>query len=73
MKFLDVRNLLIFSYSVILVRKRLLNGKILKICIEKYIFLELSRFKEHVDVSFSLLKKNETVEVKKFQSNFFTP
>ena len=44
------------NFSVILVRKRLINGKILKICIDKYIFLELSSFKEYFDVIFSLFK-----------------
>ena len=61
-----------FNFSMILARKRLINGKILKICLEEYIFLKSTSFKEHFDVFFVLIK-NKTVEVQKFQSNFFTP
>ena len=44
------------NFSIILVRKRLINGKILKICLEEYIFLKSPSFKEHFDVFFSLSK-----------------
>ena len=44
------------NFSVILVRKRLINGKILKICLEEYIFLKSPSLKEHFDVFFSLSK-----------------
>ena len=40
------------NFSIILVRKRLINGKILKICLEEYIFLESPGFKEHFYVFF---------------------
>ena len=60
------------NFSIILVRKRLINGKILKIRLEEYIFLESPNFKEHFYVFFFSIQ-NKTVEVQKFQSNFFTP
>ena len=44
------------NFSIILVRKRLINGKILKICLEEYIFLASPSFKEHFYVFFSLSK-----------------
>ena len=44
------------NFSIILARKRLINGKILKICLEEYIFLKSPSFKEHFDVFFSLSK-----------------
>ena len=44
------------NFSIILVRKRLINGTILKTCLEEYIFLELPSFKEHFYVFFSLSK-----------------
>ena len=44
------------NFSIILVRERLINGKVLKICLEEYIFLESPSFKEHFDVFFSLSK-----------------
>ena len=46
------------NLSIILARKRLINGKILKICLEEYIFLESPNYKEHFDVFFSLSKIN---------------
>ena len=57
-------------FSIILVRKRLINGKILEICLEEYIFLESPSFKEYFCVFF-LFIQNKTVEVQKFQSKFF--
>ena len=44
------------NFSIILVRKRLINGQILKICLEEYILLESPSFKEHFYVFFSLSK-----------------
>ena len=44
------------NFSIILVGKRHINGKILKICLEEYIFLKSPSFKEHFDVFFSLSK-----------------
>ena len=41
------------NFSIILARKHLINGKILKICLEEYIFLESPSYKEHFDVFFS--------------------
>ena len=52
------------NFSIILVRKRLINGKILKICLEEYIFVESPRFKEHFYVFFSLSK----IKLQKFKN-----
>ena len=54
----------LFNFSIILARKRLINGKILKICLEEYIFLKSPSFKEHFDVFFSLSK----IKLQKFKN-----
>ena len=45
------------NLSIILARKRLINGKTLKICLEEYIFLESPSFKENLYVFFFLYQK----------------
>ena len=52
------------NFSIILVRKRLINGKILKICLEEYIFLESPSFKENFYLFFPLSK----IKLQKFKN-----